>query len=115
MNIPSASWRDHPPAIEFKSSDLPLRIIRELAAISLNHVNVSMRRGEVMSIDQGTETEDGAVVFRVTPDKPETHVYGPDIVSHHNDLIQTPERHEGLLALAERRAQLTELDAGHTD
>lgn len=113
MNIPKAKWQDYPPSIEFESTDLPLEIVREIAKLSLNLVNVKIPRDDVMSIDEGVKLDDDLYRFQVKPNKPTTRVYGPDVVNAHNHLIHPAERHKGLVAQARQLAKIAQLDADH--
>lgn len=107
--IPRATWHDYPPAIEFESTDLPMEVVRELASLALNQINVRIRRGDVMSITD-TQEDAGVYTFFIGPDAPETRVYGPDVVTYHNEQTAPKHRQKPMIAYARRLAELTRLD-----
>jgi hypothetical protein len=110
MNIPKATWRDYPPSIEFESTDLPMDVVKELAKLALNQVNIHIRRGDVMHITAEGLTDEGAYVFHLGPKIPITRVFGPDVVEYHNKQTEPIDRHEALINYARHMADLSHRD-----
>lgn len=110
MNIPKAIWHEYPPSIEFESTDLPLEVVKELAGIALNRVNVRIRRDDVMNIVASEAGLNNRYTFHIAPDTPATQVHGPEVVEYHNTQIEPTHRHAGLIEQARRQAKLARQD-----
>lgn len=85
-------------------------VVKELANLALNQVNIRIRRGDVMRIIAEGVTDTGTYVFHLGPKAPETRVFGPDVVGYHNKQIEPEHRHAGLIQHAEQLAEQSRRD-----
>ena len=97
--------------VRFEKTDMEPSVIEELFSLaSLNRVNIQYSDGEVVTMAQHSDAEDGSHEFRLLPVTEKTRMLGALAVQNYNQYFESNRASgftvdEDFIAIATRKAQ----------